>query len=107
MEYLNGQTLSDKLVDGLVREREAAEMMVAINRAVGFANRHGVMYRDLKPSNIVIALTGDLVVTDFRLAKRLGVKNELICGGVVVGTPSYMSPEQASGRKDNVGPPIR
>jgi len=104
MKYIDGETLSDKLVDGPMPEREAAEMMVAISRAVGFAHRQGVMHRDLKPSNILIDSTGNPMVTDFGLAKRFGVENELTRSGVVVGTPSYMSPEQASGRKDSVGP---
>jgi len=104
MKFIDGETLSEKLVDGPLPEREAARMMVAISRAVAFAHRQGVMHRDLKPSNILIDSSGTPMVTDFGLAKRFGVENELTRSGIVVGTPSYMSPEQASGRRDTVGP---
>jgi len=104
MKFIDGETLGDKLADGPLPEREAAELLVSISRAVGFAHRQGVMHRDLKPSNILIDSAGNPMVSDFGLAKRFGVENELTRSGVVVGTPSYMSPEQASGRRDSVGP---
>lgn len=104
MKFIDGETLGDKLADGPLPEREAAELLVSISRAVGFAHQQGVMHRDLKPSNILIDSSGNPMVSDFGLAKRFGVENELTRSGVVVGTPSYMSPEQASGRRDSVGP---
>jgi hypothetical protein len=104
MKFIDGQTLGDKLSDGPLPEREAAEILASISRAIGFAHRQGVMHRDLKPTNILIDSAGTPMVTDFGLAKRFGVENDLTRSGVVVGTPSYMSPEQASGRRENVGP---
>ncbi len=104
MKFIDGVTLGDRMVDGPLPEREAAEVVATIARAVGFAHRQGVVHRDLKPSNILIDGEGVPMVSDFGLAKRFGVENDLTRSGVVVGTPSYMSPEQASGRRENVGP---
>jgi predicted Ser/Thr protein kinase len=104
MKFIDGDTLGTKLSDGPLPEREAARLMASISRAIGFAHRQGVLHRDLKPSNILIDSDGNPLVTDFGLAKRFGVENDLTRSGVVVGTPSYMSPEQASGRRDDIGP---
>lgn len=104
MKLINGLTLSDQLLDGPMQEREAAELIATIARAIGFAHRRGVVHRDLKPSNILIDDDGTAMVSDFGLAKRFGVENDLTRSGMVIGTPSYMSPEQASGRRDDVGP---
>lgn len=104
MKLINGLTLSDRLLDGPMPEREAAELIATIARAIGFAHRQGIVHRDLKPSNILIDDDGTPMVSDFGLAKRFGVENDLTRSGMVIGTPSYMSPEQASGRRDDVGP---
>lgn len=104
MKFIDGETLGSKLADGPLPEREVAHLLAPIARAIGFAHRQGVLHRDLKPSNILIDSDGTPLVTDFGLAKRFGVENDLTRSGVVVGTPSYMSPEQASGRRDNIGP---
>ena len=104
MKYIAGETLSEKLADGPLPEREAARVLATISRAVSFAHRQGILHRDLKPSNILIDSDGNPLVTDFGLAKRFGVEDDLTRSGIVVGTPSYMSPEQARGRRENVGP---
>ncbi len=104
MKLLSGLTLADRLASGPLPEREAAKLMAAVARAIGFAHREGVLHRDLKPSNILIDDDSTPMVSDFGLAKRFGVANDLTRSGIVVGTPSYMSPEQASGRRDSIGP---
>ncbi len=104
MKFIDGETLGDKLADGPLPEREAAQLLAVIALAIGFAHSQGVMHRDLKPTNIIIDSAGTPMVSDFGLAKRFGVENDLTRSGVVVGTPSYMSPEQASGRRESVGP---
>ena len=104
MKFVHGQTLADLLAAGPLSEREAARIISSISRAIAFAHRLGVLHRDLKPSNILIDRDGNALVTDFGLAKRFDSDDELTRSGVVVGTPSYMSPEQASGRRDSVGP---
>ncbi|MGV3485242.1 MAG: serine/threonine-protein kinase [Planctomycetaceae bacterium] len=104
MKLIDGATLGERLADGPLPEREAAKLLAGISRAIGFAHRQGVLHRDLKPSNILIDSDGTPMVTDFGLAKRFGVENDLTRSGIVVGTPSYMSPEQAGGRRESIGP---
>ena len=105
MKLVNGQTLSQRLAEGLMLPREAAEILAAVATAVHFAHRQGVLHRDLKPSNILIDQHGDPHVMDFGLAKQtLATANSLTHSGAILGTPSYMSPEQAAGGREPVGP---
>ncbi len=78
--------------------------MAEVCRAIAFAHEHGVLHRDLKPSNILLDRDQRPLVTDFGLAKFTGSADDLTRSGAVIGTPSYMSPEQASGRSSLVGP---
>ncbi len=104
MQLVDGPTLADMVVDGPLPQREAAEIVAAVARAIGFAHRHGVLHRDLKPSNIMIDEDGTPMVTDFGLAKQITDGDELTRSGMLLGTPAYMSPEQAGGRRGLVGP---
>ena len=104
MGYVDGQSLAARLADGPLPPKEAAELLVAVAEAVQYAHRQGVIHRDIKPSNILIDGTGRPRVTDFGLAKRVDGGTGLTATGQVLGTPSYMSPEQAAGQVNATGP---
>jgi hypothetical protein len=98
MDFINGPSLAQRLHDGPLPGRVAARYAVTIARAVHHAHRHGILHRDLKPSNILLDEDDQPHVTDFGLAKRLGGDSSQTRTGAVMGTPSYMAPEQAAGR---------
>ena len=104
MGFVEGESLADRLSDGPLPPREAAELMVKISQAVAYAHDKGVIHRDLKPANVLIDKDGMPRVTDFGLAKKVEGDSELTRTGQIIGTPAYMPPEQASGRLDEVGP---
>ena len=104
MKLMSGRTLADLMADGPLPDRHAARVLATVARGIAYAHRQGVIHRDLKPSNILIDNDGQPLLSDFGLAKRFDRQSEMTRSGVVLGTPSYMSPEQASGRRDDVGP---
>ncbi|MGB7326555.1 MAG: serine/threonine-protein kinase [Rubripirellula sp.] len=104
MQLVQGVTLAEMVADGPLPQRQAARIVADIASAIEFAHRHGVLHRDLKPSNILIADDGTAMVTDFGLAKQITDSDELTRSGMLLGTPAYMSPEQAGGRRGLVGP---
>src|SRR5262249_48186748 len=104
MALVEGGSLAERLKDGPLPPREAAHLIEHVALAIDYAHGHGVIHRDLKPGNILLDRTGQPKVTDFGLAKRLHEDSHLTISGQVVGTPSFMAPEQASGRLEAVGP---
>jgi WD40 repeat protein len=104
MEYVDGRTLSDMLLDGPLAPERAAEITRDVARAVHYAHERGVLHRDLKPSNVLLDTFGLARIMDFGLAKKLDGSTDLTVTGQMIGTPNYLSPEQAAGRHPEVGP---
>ncbi len=104
LELLEGGSLADRLAGTPHPGRQAAELMVTLARAIHAAHLAGIVHRDLKPSNVLFDRDGIPKIVDFGLAKRLEVKEGLTQTGQVMGTPSYMAPEQARGQMREVGP---
>jgi eukaryotic-like serine/threonine-protein kinase len=104
MGFVEGESLSQRLADGPLPCRQAAALLRKIAEAIEYAHGHGVVHRDLKPGNILLDQAGNPRVTDFGLAKRVQDGSELTGSGQIMGTPSYMPPEQAGGNRGEVGP---
>jgi serine/threonine protein kinase len=104
MGFIEGQSLSQRLAGGPLPAREAADVIRRVSEAIEFAHRRGVIHRDLKPANILLDQNGNPRVTDFGLAKKVQGNSDLTGSGQIMGTPSYMPPEQAGGRRGEVGP---
>jgi serine/threonine-protein kinase len=104
MQFVEGTTLSRRLAAGRLPPREAAALLAKVADAVQAAHDRGVLHRDLKPSNILIDALGEPHVSDFGLAKRLEGDASVTHTGAILGTPCYMSPEQAAGSRGDVGP---
>ncbi len=110
MKYIEGTTLARLVAAGPLPPRDAAHILATISRAIDHAHRQGILHRDLKPSNVLIDRTGQPHVSDFGLAKRLPTNTGgpafkgLTVSGAIVGTPSYMSPEQAAGSRGVLSP---
>jgi WD40 repeat protein len=104
MGFVEGPSLAQRLADGPLPPREAAAVMVKVTEAIDYAHQHGVIHRDLKPGNILLDQSGNPRVTDFGLAKKVQGDSGLTGSGQIMGTPSYMPPEQAGGSRGAVGP---
>jgi WD40 repeat protein len=104
MGFVEGQSLSQRLTEGPLPPHEAASLLAAVADAIYYAHQCGVIHRDLKPGNILLDQKGNPRVTDFGLAKKLEGDSGLTGSGQIMGTPSYMPPEQAGGQRAAVGP---
>ena len=101
-EFVQGTTLASRMCGGLLTCAEAAELIAAVADALDYAHRHGVIHRDIKPSNIMLDSEGRPCLMDFGLAKREADEISMTQDGQVLGTPAYMSPEQARGESHQV-----
>jgi serine/threonine protein kinase len=98
MPFVRGETLHDRMVKKRVTQAQAAAWIDQISGALQFAHEHGIVHRDVKPSNILIDLEGKAHLTDFGLARLVEGANTLT-GSMLMGTPAYVSPEQAKGSR--------
>src|SRR4051812_12872492 len=101
MRYVRGVSLADRLrIEGPLRAADAQRILVELADALENAHQHGVVHRDIKPANVLLdEESGRAVLADFGISKLEGA-NTLTESGMVIGTPSYMSPEQAAGVDD-------
>lgn len=104
MDYVEGRDLGSLVKEGPLSPQVAARYVKIIAEAIHFAHQRGTLHRDLKPQNVLIDAADQPRITDFGLAKIMNDDSQLTQTGVVMGSPSYMPPEQAAGRHDDIGP---
>ncbi len=98
MEYHNGGDLAEKIAQGISIE-DGIRVIAAVAKALCFAHQRGYIHRDVKPENILFKANGEPVLSDFGIAKATNSDTQMTQSGSVIGTPRYMSPEQARGKK--------
>jgi len=98
MKLIEGSTLAKGMRQYSGDHRWAARLTAQVASAVHYAHQHGILHRDLKPGNILLDAEGSPYVTDFGLARRVAEDSSLTLSGQLLGTPSYMAPEQAGGK---------
>lgn len=106
LEFCPGGSLDRRLNGTPLSSREAAELAGKLARATHEAHQKGILHRDLKPANVLLSEDGTPKITDFGLAKRLDGSPGQTASGAVLGTPSYMAPEQAAGKTRAIGPAV-
>ncbi len=104
LEYIEGDSLAKRINGVPLPPREAAEFLLQLAHGIDYAHQKGIIHRDLKPANVLVTPVGIAKITDFGLAKKLEDESGQTVSGTVLGTPSYMSPEQAEGEIQKVGP---
>ncbi len=100
MDYIEGSDLAKRIQSGPLGFREAARYVRDVALAIAYAHEQGVLHRDLKPANVIIDADDEIIITDFGLAKLMDSDEGLTRSGAALGTPSYMSPEQAAGNAE-------
>jgi eukaryotic-like serine/threonine-protein kinase len=104
LEYVAGGSLAKKIGGTPRPPREAAQLMRALADGMEYAHQRGIIHRDLKPANVLLTESGEPKVSDFGLVKRLEDDAGQTQSGSILGTPSYMAPEQAEGKIKEIGP---
>ncbi len=104
LEYVSGGSLAKKISGTPCPPDAAARMLMALAAGMQYAHERGIVHRDLKPANVLLAESGEPKVSDFGLVKRLEDDAGQTQSGSILGTPSYMAPEQAEGRIKDIGP---
>ena len=97
MKFVEGGQLDEAVRRTPMSIRQATELVAKVARTVHYAHKHGILHRDIKPGNILLDATGEPHLTDFGLARLLEMESTVTRTAAVLGTPSYMAPEQAAG----------
>jgi serine/threonine protein kinase len=100
MKYIEGDTLKARLNQGPLTSKEIEQVVNSVGSALAFAHKQGILHRDIKPSNVMIALDGVMYLADFGLARIAEAGESTMSSDSIMGTPQYISPEQAMGKKD-------
>ena len=104
MDYIEGRNLAETFKESPLDFISAATILKSLSEAIHYAHVQGILHRDIKPANILIDDQHDPKITDFGLAKFFELNEAFTLTGEIVGTPSYMSPEQAAGKNAEIGP---
>ena len=100
MKYIEGDTLKARLGQGPLSSDEIAKVVNSVGSALSYAHKQGILHRDIKPSNVLIATDGEMYLADFGLARIAQAGESTLSSDSIMGTPQYISPEQAMGKKD-------
>jgi serine/threonine protein kinase len=100
MKFIEGDTLKARLTAGPLSSNEINKVVDSIGSALGYAHKQGVLHRDIKPSNVLLAKDGQYYLADFGLARIAQSGESTLSSDMIMGTPQYISPEQAMGKKD-------
>jgi serine/threonine protein kinase len=106
MEFIEGGSLAQKLAKTLLPSRQAAQLIQLLAQGIQAAHQRDIVHRDLKPANILLAADGTPKISDFGLVKRLESGTGNTQSGAILGTPSYIAPEQAEGKNRQIGPAV-
>lgn len=104
MDFIEGKSLSETIGDKPLPVEQAVNILICLAEGIHYAHSKGVVHRDIKPSNILLDQEGKPLITDFGLAKCMDSMTFVTRSGSTLGTPYYMSPEQAQGKQGLVGP---
>ena len=100
MKFIEGDTLKARLTQGPLNSNEIDKVVESVGAALGYAHKQGVLHRDIKPSNVLLATDGQIYLADFGLARIAQSGESTLSSDMIMGTPQYISPEQAMGKKD-------
>jgi len=100
MKFIEGETLKARMVRGPLASDELAKIIESVGFALGYAHKMGILHRDIKPSNVLLTPDGLVYLADFGLARIASMGESTLSGDMIMGTPQYISPEQAMGKKD-------
>ncbi len=100
MKYIEGDTLKARMTESLLSSGEVQNVVDAVGAALAYAHRQGILHRDIKPSNVLLATDGQIYLADFGLARIAQSGESTLSSDSIMGTPQYISPEQAMGKKD-------